>query len=284
MELTQAVILALIQGITEFLPISSSGHLILFPLLTDWPDQGLAFDVALNTATWLAVVIYLRRDIAALASGFIASLINKNSMTDKSRANARLAWMVLVATVPVAVAGLLARNLVAHRLRTFDVIAVSSIVWGVVLWIADRKAGRGNGVKLKDLYSLGWGGAIIIGLAQAIALVPGTSRSGITITAALFIGMTRGGAARFSFLLAVIVGALAGAKETVDMIQTGNNIPALPLIVGFIVAFITAYLVIHFFLRLLDGSQKNRAGSSMTPFVAYRVALGVILLLISRYF
>jgi len=284
LELTQAVILALIQGITEFLPISSSGHLILVPLLTDWPDQGLAFDVVLNTATWLAVVIYLRRDIAALTSGFIASLVSRNSMTDKGRAEARLAWMVLVATVPVAVAGLLARDIVALRLRTFEVIAVSSIIWGIVLWVGDRKAGAGKGVRLKDLYNIGWGAAIIIGLAQAIALVPGTSRSGITITAALLIGMTRGGAARFSFLLAVIVGALAGAKETIDMIQTGSNTPALPLIVGFIVAFIAAYLVIHFFLKLLDGSQKNKAGSSMTPFVAYRVGLGIVLLLISRYF
>ncbi|VAW36695.1 Undecaprenyl-diphosphatase [hydrothermal vent metagenome] len=284
MELTQAVILALIQGITEFLPISSSAHLILVPLLTDWPDQGLAFDIVLNTATWLAVVIYLRRDIAALASGFIASIVSRSSMTDKRRAEARLAWMVLVATVPVGVAGLLAHNIVALRLRTFEVIAVSSIIWGIVLWIADHKASGAKGVRLKDLYGLGWGGAIIIGLAQAIALIPGTSRSGITITAALLIGMTRGGAARFSFLLAVIVGALAGAKETVDMIQEGSKTPALPLIVGFIVAFVAAYLVIHFFLRLLDGSQKSKAGSSMTPFVAYRVALGIILLLISRYF
>ncbi len=282
MELTQAIILALIQGITEFLPISSSGHLILVPLLTDWQDQGLAFDVILNTATWLAIVIYLRRDIAALASGFFSSITSRSSMTENARAQARLAWMVLVATIPVAVAGLLCRDFISLNLRTFEVIAISSIVWGIVLWIGDRKASGAKGIHLKDLYSIGWSGAIIIGLAQAIALVPGTSRSGITIAAALLIGMTRGSAARFSFLLAIIVGALAGAKETIDIIQVGSETPAMPLIVGFVVAFIAAYLVIHFFLKLLDGSQKNKASSSMTPFVLYRVGLGIVLLIISR--
>lgn len=282
MELTQAVILALIQGITEFLPISSSGHLILVPLLTDWQDQGLAFDVILNTATWLAIVIYLRRDIAALASGFFASIIKKSSMTEQARAQARLAWMVLVATIPVAVAGLLCRDFISLNLRTFEVIAISSIIWGIVLWIGDRKASGTKGIHLKDLYSIGWSGAVIVGLAQAIALVPGTSRSGITIAAALLIGMTRGSAARFSFLLAVIVGALAGAKETIDIIKVGSETPALPLIVGFVVAFIAAYLVIHFFLKLLDDSQKKKTSSSMTPFVLYRVGLGIVLLIISR--
>ncbi len=282
MELIQAIILALIQGITEFLPISSSGHLILVPLLTNWQDQGLAFDVILNTATWLAIVIYLRRDIAALASGFFSSITSRSSMTENARAQARLAWMVLVATIPVAVAGLLCRDFISLNLRTFEVIAISSIVWGIVLWIGDRKASGAKGIHLKDLYSIGWSGAIIIGLAQAIALVPGTSRSGITIAAALLIGMTRGSAARFSFLLAIIVGALAGAKETIDIIQVGSETPAMPLIVGFVVAFIAAYLVIHFFLKLLDGSQKNKASSSMTPFVLYRVGLGIVLLIISR--
>ncbi len=282
MELTQAVILALIQGITEFLPISSSGHLILVPLLTDWQDQGLAFDIILNTATWLAIVIYLRRDIAALASGFFSSIISKSSMTEKGRAQARLAWMVLVATIPVAIAGLLCREFISLKLRTFEVIAISSIIWGIALWVGDRKASGAKGARLKDLYSIGWSSAIIIGLAQAIALVPGTSRSGITIAAALLIGMTRGSAARFSFLLAVIVGALAGAKETIDIIKVGSETPAAPLIVGFVVAFIAAYLVIHFFLKLLDGSQKNKTSSSMTPFVLYRVGLGIVLLIISR--
>lgn len=284
MELIQAITLALIQGITEFLPISSSGHLILVPLVAPWPDQGLAFDVVLNTATWLAIVIYLRRDITALAGSFFTSLLAKNKLTSKGRARARLAWMVLVATIPVGVAGLLARDIVSTRLRTFEVIAVSSIVWGVVLWIGDHKAGKTTGAKLKDLYTLGWGSAMIIGLAQAIALVPGTSRSGITITAALLVGMTRGSAARFSFLLAAVVGALAGAKETVDMMQIGVTTPMLPLIVGFIIAFVTAYLVIHFFLKLLDGSERAKVGSSMTPFVAYRIGLGIVLLILASYY
>src|SRR3990170_879967 len=177
MELTQAIVLALIQGITEFLPISSTAHLILVPFVTDWPDQGLAFDVALNTATWLAVVVYFRAEILALARGFFRSLKARGL---KGNHDGALAWMVLVATIPVVIAGLLAHDLVAGELRTVEVIAVASIFWGLVLYAADRRPGK------TGMEGVRWPAAVFVGLAQAVALIPGTSRSGITMTAGLF--------------------------------------------------------------------------------------------------
>ncbi|HLC18598.1 MAG TPA: undecaprenyl-diphosphate phosphatase [Thermodesulfobacteriota bacterium] len=265
MELIQAVVLALIQGVTEFLPISSTAHLILVPELTSWPDQGLSFDVALNTATWLAVVIYFRSDITGLVRGFFGTLSGRGI---RENPDGRLAWMVLVATIPVGMAGLLAHDIVAERLRTIEVIGVSSIFWGVVLWAADRRPGD------TEVRDTGWLTAITAGVFQAISLIPGTSRSGITMTAGLFTGLTRTAAARFSFLLAVMVGGLAGAKEGVDMVRAGWDTPWLALSVGFAVAFVSSYFAIHYFLKMISRT-------SMTPFVVYRIALGVILLLLA---
>lgn len=262
MELTQAVVLALIQGITEFLPISSTAHLILVPLFTGWPDQGLAYDVALNTATWLAVVIYFRQDIIDLTKGFFRTLVERRL---EGNHNGALAWMTLVATIPVGIAGVLAHDLVAGPLRSLEIIGWSSIIWGFVLWVADRRPGS------KEIGRIGWKETIFIGLAQAIALIPGTSRSGITMTAGLFAGLSRTAAARFSFLLAMIVGALAGGKEGLDMVQAGDVTPWAAVFVGGAVAFVSAYLAIHYFLKLISRS-------SMVSFVVYRVMLGVVLL------
>ena len=264
MELSQVVILALIQGVTEFLPISSSAHLILPHHFTDWPDQGIAFDVALNTATLLAVVIYLRKDIAGILRGLWRVVIAREWEGNRE---GRLACMVLIGTIPVGLAGYLAHDIVVHHLRTVEVIAWSSIVWGITLWVADRKPGSGG------VASVGWGVTLVVGIAQAVALIPGTSRSGITITAGLFMGLSRTGAARFSFLLAVVVGILAGGLEGKELIEGGGNTPWQALLIGFAVTFAAAYGAIHFFMRLIRRS-------SMTPFVIYRVLLGVVLLLI----
>ncbi len=261
MDILQAILLALIQGLTEFLPISSSAHLILLPLFTEWQDQGLGFDVTLNTATWLAVVIYFRGELNGIVRGFFR-MVRDGTMDDRE---GRLALMLIVGTVPVGIAGLLAHDIVAYRLRTPEVIAWSSIVWGVVLWMADRRPGRGG------LHDIDWRTALGVGLAQAIALVPGTSRSGITITAGLFLGLSRRDSARFSFLLAVMVGGLAGGMEMVELIKKGGETPWLYLSIGFTVAFVSAYVTIHYFLSLIGRF-------SMTPFVVYRVLLGVILL------
>lgn len=262
MELTQAVVLALVQGLTEFLPISSTAHLILIPHVTQWPDQGLAYDVALNTATWLAVVIYFRRDILLLARGFFKSL-NERSL--RNNHDGSLAWMVLVATIPVGLAGILAHRYVEHELRTLWVIGLSSIVWGIVLFFADRHPGKTETAKM------GWGAAVVVGLMQAVALIPGTSRSGITMTFGLFAGLSRTAAARFSFLLAIVVGGLAGGMEGLKLVKAGADTPWLAVAVGFVVAFVSAYLAIHYFLKLISRS-------SMTPFVVYRILLGVVLL------
>lgn len=262
MDLVQAVVLALVQGITEFLPISSTAHLILVPLLTGWPDQGLAFDVALNTATWLAVVIYFRGDLVNIISGFLRSLRERSLNGNHDGA---LAWMALIGTIPVALGGLLAHDLVAGELRTFEVIGWSSIVWGVVLWAADRRPGR------TEVGSMGFKAAMFIGLAQALALIPGTSRSGITMTAGLFAGLSRTAAARFSFLLAVVVGALAGANEGLGMVEARTATPWGAVMAGGAVAFVSAYLAIHYFLKIISAT-------SMLPFVVYRILLGAVLL------
>jgi undecaprenyl-diphosphatase len=266
MGLGQAIILALIQGLTEFLPVSSSAHLILFPILTDWPDQGLAFDVALNTATWLAVVIYLRKDLFNILHGLWLMIGQRKWHKNH---NGHLALMIILGTVPVATAGFFAHDFVAYRLRTLEVIAFSSIIWGLVLWIADRRPG------INEVSNIRWLTALGIGIAQALALIPGTSRSGITITAGLFLGLSRTAAARFSFLLAVVVGGLAGGMEGINMVEMGSDTSYLAVFVGFVVAFVSAYLAIHYFLKLLSRT-------SMTPFVVYRVLLGCVLLAIFR--
>lgn len=274
MEIIQAIVLALVQGITEFLPISSSAHLILVPRFTEWPDQGLAFDVALNTATWLAVVVYFRRDLMRMGAGVVTAIKSgaiKGGFRDgfKENPDAALALKVLAATVPVAACGLLAHDIVAEKLRTIQIIGWSSVLWGIVLLYADRRAKVGDGGD--EIISITWRVALLIGLAQAVALVPGTSRAGITITAGLLLGLTRVGAARFSFLLAVVVGFLAGANELVNLIGAGSSTPWAAVGVGFVVSLIAAYFTIHYFLRFISHA-------SMLPFVVYRVALGAALI------
>ncbi len=264
MELSHAIILAIIQGITEFLPISSTAHLILVPILSKWPDQGLSFDIALNTGTWLAVVIYFRGDLSNLFKGFLKTIKDREIKANPNHDGA-LAWMVLAGTIPIGLIGFLAHDIVAHQLRTLQVVAWSSIFWGVILWIADKRPGD------TEVRGLRWPTAVFVGFAQAIALVPGTSRSGITMTAGLFSGLSRTAAARFSFLLATVVGALAAGLEGVKMIKHGLDTPLLPLTAAFIVTFITAYLAIHYFLKIISRH-------SMRGFVIYRVVLGIVLL------
>lgn len=270
MGLFMAVILALIQGITEFLPISSSAHLILLPKLTGWPDQGLAFDVTLHIATSLAICIYLRSDLKSLVQGLFALLSNNKSVGARMRDEGALALKILFATIPVAIIGFLAHDFIAGSLRSTEVIAISSIVWGVVLWFADRAPGSRE---LRDKKGIGWGAAIFVGLAQAISLIPGTSRSGITITGSLFMGLTRTAALRFAFLLSVPVAILAGGYETLKVFKYGTDTELIYLIVGFVVAFLSAYLVIHLFLKMVERF-------SLKGFVVYRVLLGVLLLLL----
>ena len=262
MDIWHIIVLALIQGITEFLPISSSAHLILLPALTTWEDQGLAFDVALHVGSLIAVLMYFRQELGKLTSSWIDSLKTRQ-LTPESR----LVWGVGLGTIPVGIVGLfMASSNLEAQLRTPVIIAITTIVFGLLLWVADVM-----GKRERDEFSLtGWD-ILIIGLAQALALIPGTSRSGITMTAALLLGIQRKAAARFSFLLSIPVIILAGISETVQLIhQQTTEVAWLALIFGATLSAIVAYLCIHTFMALLD-----RIG--MLPFVLYRLLLGVFL-------
>lgn len=261
MDWLQAIVLAIVQGITEFLPISSAAHLILVPVLTPWEDQGLAFDVALHVGSLAAVVWYFRKELSGMAVDWVGSLRGRGLTSD-----AKLAWAVGLGTIPVGLAGLAFRDHVEVLLRSPVVLATSLIVFGLLLGWADWRW-RGK----KSEYDIGWREVAVIAFAQALALIPGTSRSGITMTAALFVGMSREGASRFSFLLSIPVIFLAGALETRTLMAMSADIDWLMLGVATVVSGISAYLCIHYFLAFI-----RRIG--MQPFVVYRVVLGVILL------
>ncbi len=259
----QIALLALIQGLTEFLPISSSGHLILMPQLFGWQDQGLAFDVAVHVGTLAAVVIYFRNDIWLMTRDWSNSIV-----TRQPTSNSRLAWWVIFATIPAVAFGLFLNNDLEDTLRNPLIIAATTIGFGVLLWWSDIK-----GQKVRDEYSLSFKDIMIIGFAQAIALIPGTSRSGITITAALMIGLTPQAAARFSFLLSIPIILGAGLLKLKDLIESTNPVQWDALIGGAVLSFISAYIVIALFLKWI-----NKIG--MAPFALYRFALGALLIYI----
>ncbi len=260
-DVLQVTLLALIQGLTEFLPVSSSAHLILPAALLGWEDQGLAFDMAVHLGTLLAVICYFRRDLQAILLGMLVQI-----GTGKRSESGTLGWHLVLATVPVLVGGFLLQDLVATTLRSVTVIALATIVFGVLLWVADR-ASAGS----RTLMQLDWKISLLIGLAQVLALVPGTSRSGITMTAALFCQLDRQAAARFSFLLSIPVIAGAAVLMVADLLAA----PAVnwaELVYATLVAALTAFACIHWFLKLI-----TRLG--FLPFVLYRLFLGSILLL-----
>ena len=259
----QIVVLALVQGLTEFLPISSSAHLILVPVLSDWPDQGLAFDVVMHLGTLTAVIWYFRKDVTRLTIDWTQSCVKKQTVGES-----RLAWIVILATIPVGAAGLLLNDFVDDVLRSPIVIAWATIGFGLLLGLSDY-VGKNKIRYAENKLSLKNG--IMIGFAQALALIPGTSRSGITMTAGLFAGLTRQGAARFSFLLSIPTILMAGGYKTLKLIQDGNGVDWLSLGIGYFLSAVSAYVCIHYFLKMLE-----RIG--MTPFVIYRVAQGTILL------
>lgn len=267
MDIIQIIVLALVQGLTEFLPISSSAHLILVPYISNWPDQGLAFDVAVHVGTLSAVVVYFRKEIKRMFFAWIDSI--QGTHTEDSK----LAWGVLLGTIPVGMAGLLFSDVISDNLRSDDprtllIIAVTSIIFGLLLWYADW-----SGKRKKNEYSLTLMDILIIGCAQAIALIPGASRSGITITAGLMLGLTASAAARFSFLLSIPVIILAGGLKTLGYLEDASIDDLNDLILGVLISAFSAYLCIHVFLKLLE-----RIG--MTPFVIYRLLLGMVLLTI----
>ena len=261
MTLIQIIVLALVQGLTEFLPISSSAHLILVPVLSDWPDQGLAFDVAVHVGTLSAVVWYFRHEVIRMTNDWLRSCRQRQQVGES-----RLAWAVIWGTVPVVVAGLLLHDLVDTVLRSPLVIAWATIGFGLLLWLADVV-----GPQQRNEHRLAWRDVVVIGVAQALALIPGTSRSGITMTAGLFMGLTRQAAARFSFLLSIPTILLAGGYKGLKLLKEPLMVDWLAMGVGIALSAVTAYVCIHLFLQLLE-----RIG--MFPFVLYRLVLGGVLL------
>ena len=255
MDLIQVLVLAVLQGLVEFLPISSSGHLILVPALLGWPDQGLAFDIAVHVGTLAAVVFYFRRDLIDLSI----------AMFQRDRPEHKLAWALVVATLPLVPAGLLGADLISNELRSPLVIAVTTAGFGLLLWLADRY-GRGG----RSEQDVGFKDALLIGIGQAMALVPGTSRSGVTMTVALALGLSRSAAARFSFLMAVPAVAAAGLWQILEFAEAPSSVPWGTLILATAVSGVTAFLAIAAFLRLIE-----RLG--MMVFTVYRLLLaGVI--------
>ena len=270
MELLKAAVLGIVQGLTEFLPVSSSGHLILVRAALGWklladPHLNKMFDVALHAGTFLALVAYFRSDVGRLLAAFLVSL-RRGLGGDPYR---RLAWIIAVGTVPAAAAGLAGEKVIEERLGSPALVALELILFALLLWVADRR-----GRKRRDMGRADWGDGIIIGVAQALALAPGVSRSGITMPAGLARGMTRETAARFSFLLSIpIVGGTA-AYSLLGLVRHPAVLPpgSWSLFgVGLLAAALSGYLCIRFFL----GYLRTR---TLTPFVIYRLALGVAML------
>jgi len=258
----QAIVLAIVQGLSEFLPISSSGHLILLPHFFGWEDQGLAFDVALHIGTLIAVVVYFRRPLTAMTLAWFTSLKRREATPDS-----RLAWCVILGTVPVGLVGLAFGGAIEANLRNPLFVAGTLTFFGILMWLAD-KLGRQS----LDEYSVGWRQAVIIGCAQALALMPGTSRSGITITAGLGLGLTRSAAARFSFLLAVPGIALAGAYELLKLLAANEAVDWQMMSLGLVVSAITGYACIHVLLKVIE-----KIG--LLPFTLYRLLIAAIIVL-----
>jgi undecaprenyl-diphosphatase len=271
LEWLQVIVLALVQGITEFLPVSSSAHLVLPAQLTSWPDQGLAFDVAVHFGTLIAVLAYFRKDLLSMlwAIGQAPAVYAARSSEVPSNAETEQAAQGIVqllklglATIPVVIIGFLGKDFIQDNLRTVPVIATTTMLFGAALWYADRRPTTNT--------TITWQAAAIIGLAQSIALIPGTSRSGITITAALLLGLSRVEAAKFSFLLAIPT--IAGAQLLLSLDLAAGNLDTdlAKVAAGAALAGVSAYLGIHYFMQLVE-----RTG--MLPYVLYRLVLGLVL-------
>jgi len=268
LNIIYSLIAGVVQGLTEFLPVSSSGHLLVLHdfLKFDFVDN-LAFDVVLHWGTLLALIIFFRKDLVRYVLAFFGSFRHWNI---KENLDQRLAWYLALATIPAGLAGLLWENQIETVLRASWLVAVMLILFGLFLYLADVIFS-----KSKEIRQLGWVGALIIGVAQALALIPGVSRSGATIIAGLSQKLKRDQAARFSFLLSVPIVFLAGLKKIVDLISVDALMSGdwLILAVGFFASFISGYFCIKYFLRFLQSH-------SLKIFAYYRIIFGIIILLV----
>lgn len=264
MELFQAFILGMVQGLGEFLPISSSAHLILAPWFFGWKDQGLAFDVALHWGTLIAVVTYFYNDIWLIFKGFIHSL-RKSTRDFQNNVYQKLAWLLIIASIPGAVIGKLLESQVEGSFRNPLLIAVTLSVMGIILFLADR-----YGSKIKTLTHISWVNALVIGLSQAAAIIPGVSRSGATMTTGLLQGFTREHAAKFSFLMSIPIILGAGVFKLPEIAQIDNHAQ---LAVGFISSTIFGFLAIKYMLKYI-------ANRSFAIFTWYRLALAALIVIV----
>lgn len=271
MPLLHALILALVQALTEFLPISSSAHLILTPWLLGWPDHGLLFDIALHLGTLVAVLLYFFKTwvrLVFLAVGREVWKPKPGEVDHDLYANPRLFWMLVAATIPAGLAGLFFKDFIETVLRSPVVIGVMLISVALLMAAVEKRGGL-----VRDLGRMSLGDAMAVGCAQALALIPGTSRSGITITTAMFLGISRHSAARFSFLLSSPIILGAGVKAVLDASKTGGLPPEMhgAFAVGVAASAVFGYAVISFFLRYLQRA-------TLRVFIYYRIILGVIVL------
>ena len=257
---TQITVLAILQGLTEFLPISSSGHLVLMPIVLGWKDQGLTIDIAVHIGTLGAVVLYLRRETWMILSGLGKIVVGKYDE------GAKLAGLLLIASIPVFIAGIAVRVLIGDGIRIPSVIGWAFIIGGILLYISDR-----FGTRIRKTSGLTILDALLIGIAQAFAIIPGASRAGTTITMARLLGYERTDAARISLLMSIPAIAGAGSVLSLGIVNNGNPDLILNVFLGTIVAFITAILAISIMMNWI----KRR---SFTPFVVYRIALGFLIL------
>ena len=256
----EAIVLGLVQGLTEFLPISSSAHLRIVGDLAGWDDPGAAFTAVSQIGTETAVLIYFRRDIGRIVTTWVRSLGNRELRSDP---DARIGWLIILGTIPIGIFGFIFRDTITGPLRDLRIVAAMLIVLGIVLAVADRVGSRD-----RELTELSVRNGVTIGFAQALALIPGVSRSGATTSAALFLGYTRPEAARYAFLLAVPAVLISGVFEAFDIGAEADT--AWPqTIVGTLVAGIVGYVVIAFFMRYISTH-------TFTPFVIYRIGLGVL--------
>ncbi len=263
MDYANTILLGIIQGLTEFLPVSSSGHLILAPVVFGFKDQGLVMDVILHLATLLAIIIFFRQDLASI----LKAIFNPNG----DPAYKKLGWSILIATIPAGIVGLLLEDWIESNLRSSTFVACNLIFWSLVFWIADRKAAN---APTSDVRELSFAQVFFIGCAQAVALLPGTSRSGITIAAGLFGNLSRETAARFSFLLGTPIILAAGThKSLLIFTASGNHLDVGmgELATGFLITFAVGYLCIKVLLNVV-----KRFG--LLPFIIYRILLASLIL------
>ena len=260
MPLTHLIILSLIQGLTEFLPVSSSGHLIIVPNILSWRDQGLIIDVAVHAGSLLAVVIYLWRDLWSMT----AALIDFRNLRENP--NLKLAQIIIIASLPVMAAGFMVSLFVGDFARNLEIIGWATLGFGILLGLSDK-----IGMTLNELKHMQFSDGILIGISQALALIPGASRSGLTITMARFLGYNRSAAARFSLLLAIPAILGASSLKGIELAQTQNAILSIDVAIVIMISFVAAFASISVMMNWL-----NKAG--FMPFVIYRVVLGTGLL------